>query len=246
MAWLLVDNSNTRTKFALGDADGMLPWRGALDTGAVETAALEKLLDGVEFHGALIGSVVPVKARVLEEFLTARGPVHLLSHRSPLGMAIDYPLPAQIGADRLANAVGVLNRHGAPAIVIDFGTAVTFDVVSGEPAYCGGVIAPGLGAMSGYLTRRTALLPEIELIEPATAVGKSTAHAMQAGAVFGYRGLVRGIVQRLREEMGGDPRIIATGGDAAVISRGLPEIDAVDPDLTLDGLRIIAARVFGG
>lgn len=161
-------------------------------------------------------------------------------------MAIDYPLPAQIGADRLANAVGVLNRHGAPAIVIDFGTAVTFDVISGEPAYCGGVIAPGLGAMSGYLTRRTALLPEIELIEPATAVGKSTAHAMQAGAVFGYRGLVRGIVQRLREEMGGDPRIIATGGDAAVISRGLPEIDAVDPDLTLDGLRIIAARVFGG
>lgn len=244
MAWLLVDNSNTRTKFALGDADGLLPWRAALDTGAVETPALADLLRGVEFHGALIGSVVPVKAQVLEDFLTARGPVHLLGHRSPLGMAIDYPLPAQIGADRLANAVGVLNRHGAPAIVIDFGTAVTFDVVSGEPAYCGGVIAPGLGAMSGYLTRRTALLPEIELIEPATAIGKSTAHAMQAGAVFGYRGLVRGIVGRLREEMEGDPRIVATGGDAAVISRGLPEIDVVDPDLTLDGLRIIAARVF--
>ena len=159
-------------------------------------------------------------------------------------MAIDYPQPGQIGADRLANAAGVLCRHGAPAIVIDFGTAVTFDVISDQPAYCGGVIAPGLGAMSGYLPQKTALLPVIELEEPESAIGKSTVHAMQAGAVFGYRGLVREIIRRLREEMEGDVTIIATGGDAALIARGLPEIDRVDADITLDGLRQVAARVF--
>ena len=159
-------------------------------------------------------------------------------------MAIDYPEPAQIGADRLANSAGVLSRHGVPAIIIDFGTAVTFDVISAEPAYCGGVIAPGLEAMSGYLSRKTALLPEIELSEPASAIGKSTVHAMQAGAVFGYRGLVREIIGRICAELPGQPKIVATGGDAALIARGVPEIATVDPDLTLDGLRQVAARVF--
>jgi type III pantothenate kinase len=160
-------------------------------------------------------------------------------------MGIDYPLPSQIGADRLANAAGVLSRHGVPAVIIDFGTAVTFDVISAAPAYCGGVIAPGLGAMSGYLSRKTALLPEIVLEEPASAIGKSTVHAMQVGAVFGYRGLVREILARICAELPGKPKIIATGGDAALIARGLAEIDAVDPDITLDGLRQVATRVFG-
>jgi type III pantothenate kinase len=159
-------------------------------------------------------------------------------------MAIDYPHPAQIGADRLANAAGLLTRHGAPAIVIDFGTAVTFDVISAQPAYCGGAIAPGLGAMSGYLPQKTALLPAIELEEPVSAIGKSTVHAMQSGAVFGYRGLVREIIARISAELTGKPKIIATGGDAALISRGVPEIDIVDPDITLDGLRQVAERVF--
>ncbi|NQX00543.1 type III pantothenate kinase, partial [bacterium] len=164
--------------------------------------------------------------------------------KSPLGMGIASPPPAQIGAARLANAAGVQSRHGVPAIVIDFGTAVTFDVISAEPAYCGGVIAPGLGAMSGYLSQKTALLPTIELAEPASAIGKTTEHAMQVGAVFGYRGLVKEIIARIRMELPGEPRIVATGGDAALIARGVPEIAAVDPDLTLDGLRQVAARVF--
>jgi type III pantothenate kinase len=117
-------------------------------------------------------------------------------------------------------------------------------VISAEPAYCGGVIAPGLGAMSAYLPGKTALLPVIELEEPASAIGKSTVQAMQAGAVFGYRGLVREIIARIRTELGGTPKIIATGGDAELIARGVGEIDAVDPDITLDGLRQVAARVF--
>lgn len=244
MAWLLVDNSNTRTKFALGDGEGLREWRGVISTAEVEGRSLERLLDGIEFTASIVGSVVPDKARELECFLRRRGDVHLLDHRSPLGMAIDYPDPAGIGADRFANAVGAAVRHGVPAIVIDFGTAVTFDVISSAPAYCGGVIAPGLGAMTGYLARRTALLPVIEIEEPHSAIGKSTVQAMQAGAVFGYRGLVRGILGRIREELSGEPMVIATGGDAPLIARGLPEIGVVDPEITLDGLRWIAERVF--
>lgn len=244
MNWMLIDNSNTRTKFALGDATGLRDWRRTLPTAELSQATLESITAGVEFSAVMICSVVPVKALVLAEFFRPRCPLHFLDHASPLGLAVDYPLPAQIGADRLANAAGVVARHGAPAIVIDFGTAVTFDVISAQPAYCGGVIAPGLGAMSGYLPQKTALLPNIELEEPASAIGKSTVHAMQAGAVFGYRGLVKEIIGRIRGELAGQPKVIATGGDAVLIARGVPEIDVVDPDLTLDGLRQVAARVF--
>lgn len=244
MAWLIIDNSNTRTKFALGDEQALGAWRGVLPTPEISPDSLEQLTSSIEFSAVIIGSVVPAKAAVLREYFEARVPCQFLSHQSPLGMGIDYPEPQKIGADRLANAVGVLARHGAPAIVIDFGTAVTFDVISSEPAYCGGVIAPGLGAMSGYLPQKTALLPTIELEEPASAIGKSTEHAMQVGAVYGYRGLVREIIAKIRAELVGEPKIIATGGDAELISKGLPEIQAVDGDLTLEGLRLVAARVF--
>ncbi|MEI7955150.1 MAG: type III pantothenate kinase [Verrucomicrobiota bacterium] len=244
MTWLLIDNSNTRTKFALGDAHGLGEWRGVLDTAEVSRGSLASLLDGVAFQAAVIASVVPTKGRVLREFLEARAPVHMLDHRSPLGMAIDYPDPSQIGADRLANAVGVRACHGVPAVVIDSGTAVTFDIVSAAPAYCGGVIAPGLGAMTRYLAQHTALLPEIVLVEPASAIGKSTVHAMQVGAVIGYRGLVREILQRICAELPGQPRIIATGGDAQLIANGMPEIHAVDNNLTLEGIRQVAMAVY--
>ncbi|MES2441103.1 MAG: type III pantothenate kinase [Verrucomicrobiota bacterium] len=244
MVWLLIDNSNTRTKFALGDGERLLPWRGVLPTADISTESLALLLEGVGFDAVMICSVVPPKAAILRHYFEGGFPLHFLDSTSPLGMGIDYPHPAQIGADRLANAAGVLSRHGVPAIIIDFGTAVTFDVISSEPAYCGGVIAPGLGAMSGYLTRKTALLPEIELVEPASAIGKSTVHAMQVGAVIGYRGLVKEIIARICDELPGKPKIVATGGDAGLIAKGVAEIQAVDPDITLDGLRQVAARVF--
>jgi type III pantothenate kinase len=244
MAWLIIDNSNTRTKFALGDDHALGAWRGVLPTPEISPESLEQLTSSLEFSGVIIGSVVPAKAAVLREYFEDRVPCHFLGHASLLGMGVDYPEPQKIGADRLANAVGVLARYGAPAIVIDFGTAVTFDVISSVPAYCGGVIAPGLGAMSSYLPQKTALLPSIELEEPASAIGKSTEHAMQVGAVFGYRGLVREIIAKIRAELAGSPKIIATGGDAELIAKGLSEIQAVDADLTLEGLRLVAARVF--
>ncbi len=244
MSWLLIDNSNTRTKFALATADGLLAWRAVMLTQEISESTLSHVLEGISIEAVMIGSVVPLKAAILNSYFEGKIPVHFLDFQSPIGMGIDYPEPAQIGADRLANAAGVLSRHGVPAIIIDFGTAVTFDVISEAPAYCGGVIAPGLGAMSDYLSSKTALLPNFELDEPPSAIGKSTVHAMQVGAVIGYRGLVKEILAQLCKELTGIPHIIATGGDAALIAQGVAEIHAVDPDITLDGLRQVAARVF--
>jgi type III pantothenate kinase len=244
MKLLLVDNSNTRTKFTLAEPGMELHDTFWIPTHEITLDSLREKLINLDFDAALICSVVPDKREILKEYLGSLVPIHQLTHESPLGLEIDYPKPASIGADRLANAVGVTARHGSPAVVIDFGTAVTFDVVSAAPAYCGGVIAPGLGAMTEYLGRRTALLPTFEMAEPPAAIGKSTAGAMQSGAVIGYRGLVKEILSEIRRELNDDIHAVATGGDAALIARGLPEIEHVDPDLTLHGLRIIAERVF--
>ena len=240
--WLLIDNSNTRTKFALASPESILAWRGILPTAKISPASLDGLLGSLAFDAAVLCSVVPVKAEILRNYLHARGPLHEVSCRSDIGLGIDYPEPERIGADRLANAAGVVAEYGSPAVVIDFGTAVTFDVISDAPSYCGGVIAPGLGAMNEYLTHRTALLPPIQLDEPPSAIGKSTLHAMQAGAVLGYRGLVKEILAGIISEMSGNPIIVATGGDAGLIARGVPEIGRVDPQLTLEGIRQIALR----
>lgn len=244
MSWLLIDNSNTRTKFTLGDDNGLENWRAVVATPELREEILEETTSGLEYEAVVVCSVVPAKRKVMESFFQEQAQVHFVDQDSPIGMAIDYPNPAGIGADRLANAAGV-QRHGVPIIVVDFGTAVTFDVISAQPAYCGGVIAPGLGAMSGYLPQKTALLKPIELHEPATAIGKSTADAMLSGAVHGYRGLVREIIAQVRQELEGDVKVIATGGDSELIAQGLEEISAVDRNLTLEGLRLIAQRIYG-
>jgi type III pantothenate kinase len=151
-------------------------------------------------------------------------------------------MPKTIGADRLANAAAVTALYGCPAIVVDFGTAVTFDIVSGQKKYVGGVIAPGLEAMTNFLYQRTALLPKLSLKEPRSAIGRSTIQAMMAGAIFGYRGLVKELIARIRAEMRSRSKIkiVATGGYAKLIAARLPEIQAVHQHLTLEGLRIVA------
>jgi type III pantothenate kinase len=165
-----------------------------------------------------------------------------LDWKLKLGVEIDYPKPQSIGADRLANAAAVTALYGFPAIVVDFGTAVTFDIISEYRAYIGGVIAPGLEAMTNFLYQRTALLPRISLKEPLHAIGKSTIEAMRSGAVFGYRGLVREILERIKAEQFARRKVyvVATGGYARLIAQGLPEIGVVHPHLTLEGLRIVA------
>lgn len=134
------------------------------------------------------------------------GPSHFLSCDSRLGVGIDYPSPRQIGADRLANAAGAVAYYGYPCIVVDFGTAVTFDVIGPERTYLGGAIAPGLASMGDYLARNTALLPAIEPHEPKHAIGTSTVEAMHSGAVYGYRGMVKEILAKLEDGRGSVPR----------------------------------------
>jgi type III pantothenate kinase len=160
-----------------------------------------------------------------------------------LGIGVRYPNKKQIGADRLANAVGVTKLYGAPAIVVDFGTAVTFDIVNARSEYVGGVIAPGLASVTDYLYQRTALLPRITLAEPKSVIGKSTVEAMRVGAVVGYRGLVKEILHALKRQRGMQRAVVvATGGYGELMAKKTPEIQHVNPLLTLEGLRFIYLR----
>ncbi|MGE5554115.1 MAG: type III pantothenate kinase [Betaproteobacteria bacterium] len=158
------------------------------------------------------------------------------------GVPIRYENPKEVGADRIVNAVATIVRWGTPAIAIDFGTATTFDVISAEGEYLGGVICPGLGIAADALFSRTAKLPRVELVRPAKAIGKTTVASIQAGLIFGTVGQVRELIRRISEELGAKPRVIATGGLAPVIAGDVPEIEAVDPYLTLEGLRLIWER----
>jgi type III pantothenate kinase len=163
-----------------------------------------------------------------------------LTAQTVRGVGIDYPKPQTIGADRIANSIAALKHFGAPVVVVDFGTAVTFDVVNTRGNYIGGIIAPGLAAMTDYLHEKTALLPRIKISEPKNVVGKSTEQAMLAGAVFGYRGLVRELITELKGELKASRLpVVATGGYAKLMAAGLPEISAVEPNLTLEGLRLL-------
>lgn len=236
--FLLIDNSNSFTKFALASRDELGPIRRQA-TAALEEGNLHRLLRGWHFERAVISSVVPDKGTLLARALRD-WPIVEVSARTKLGVGIDYPDPKRIGADRLANAAAAVPFYGAPTVVVDFGTAVTFDIVDRRKNYVGGVIAPGLEAMTDYLHQRTALLPRITLLEPPTAIGKSTKHAMLAGAVFGYRGLVREILAEIRAELGARRlKVVATGGYAELIAAGVEEIQEVHPNLTLEGLRLI-------
>lgn len=241
--FLLVDNSNSFTKLALSDDDRILQ-RRKLPTPALSDDSLTKTLRGWKFDRAIICSVVPKKLKLLVDFLHNQVPVLTLSSKLDLGIGIDYPKPASIGGDRLANAIAAAELHGAPAVVVDFGTAVTFDVLSADRKYVGGVIAPGLEAMTDYLHQRTALLPKITLAEPVSVIGRSTKEAMLAGAVHGYRGLISQILTEIRAELkaGKKLHIVATGGYADLIAAKLPALKNVNPDLTLEGLRIVARR----
>ena len=240
--YLLVDVSNSYVKLAFASRERIgKPAR--LPTSKLTAAAMRHILRGRKVGTIVVSSVVPKRNKAI---VAAAGSARtlFLTPKLDLGVGIDYPAPRSIGADRLANAAAVSQLYGYPAIVVDFGTAVTFDVVSSGGDYVGGVIAPGLEAMTSFLYQRTALLPKLTLREPKRAIGKTTRDAMMSGAVLGYRGLVREILIRLTAENfpRRKPRLIATGGYAQLIARKLPEIEAVHTNLTLEGLRIIANR----
>jgi type III pantothenate kinase len=238
--YLLIDISNSYTKIAFATKVRISrPLR--ISTDQLTSRMLNQYLRGKRIHTIVVCSVVPAKNAAVKK---AAGATEILwlNARLKLGVEIDYPKPNSIGADRLANAAAVTKLYGYPAIVVDFGTAVTFDIISSRGAYIGGVIAPGLEAMTNFLYQRTALLPRLSLREPKSAVGKSTRDAMVSGAVFGYRGLVCEIIARIKSEQfpRDQVKIVATGGYAQLIAARIPAIQSVHPNLTLEGLRLVA------
>jgi type III pantothenate kinase len=238
--YLLIDISNSFAKFAFASKTRVFePTRIA--TGRLSTGVVARFLGKRNVGKIVVSSVVPAKDSAILQ-AARKTNVIWLDWKLKMGVKIDYPNPRSIGADRLANAAAVVALYGFPAIVVDFGTALTFDVVSRRGAYIGGVIAPGLEAMTNFLYQRTALLPKLSLKEPQRAIGKSTVQAMLSGAVFGYRGLVREILSQIKVAQFPKKKvyIVATGGYARLIARRLPEIGAIHPNLTLEGLRIVA------
>jgi type III pantothenate kinase len=242
--WLLIDIGNTHTHLGLANAKRVMR-RGQIhtkdwltDAGA---GALRRWVGRTVVEGVALASVVPRVTRHVRASVRRHWGLGCLelNAASLRGLRIDYPRPQTIGADRLANALAAWHRYGAPVVVVDFGTAVTFDVVDERGCYIGGVIAPGLEAMTDYLHARTALLPRIRVRRCRRVVGRSTEEAMQAGAYYGYPGLVRAVLEEIRRQMGweGLP-VVATGAYARLMAERVPEIGQVCPDLTLEGLRL--------
>ncbi len=237
--YLLIDISNSYTKLAFSSRH-RVGSATRIRTRELTRAAMARLLAKREAGAVVVCSVVPAKNSLVRQ-VAGQARVLFVDAKCDLGVGVDYPQPTTIGADRLANAAAVAQLYGKPAIVVDFGTAVTFDVVSAAGNYIGGVIAPGLEAMTNFLYQRTALLPRLTLREPASAIGRTTRAAMMSGAVYGYRGLVREIIARISTEAfpRRKVRVVATGGYARLIAKQLPEIEAVHEGLTLEGLRLI-------
>jgi len=248
---LLFDIGNTHTHIGLANGRRVLKntdiptakWFGG---GAA--ALVRKFTGAARIEGAILCSVVPRATPLVRKTVRAVWKIDALelTPKTIRGVGIDYPKPNSIGPDRLANAVAARQRFGSPVVVVDFGTAVTFDVVNACGDYVGGIIAPGLAAMTDYLHEKTALLPKIKIRETRSVIGKSTETAMLVGAVQGYRGLVRELIGELKRELRAkNLPVIATGGYARLIAAKLPEISAVMPDLTLEGLRLVWAKLAG-
>lgn len=240
---LLLDIGNTHTHVGLASLKSVRAqstlhtdrWRAGETQSALRKLIRRRALEGIAFC-----SVVPNATEYCRDFASALAlPTVELKADTLRGVGIDYPKPKTIGPDRLANAVAAKAFYGAPSIVVDFGTAVTFDVVNRAGNYVGGIIAPGLSAMTDYLHEKTALLPKIEIREPGAVIGKNTEQAMLIGAVHGYRGLIRALIAELKSELRTRKLpVVATGGYAELIAREMREITAVRPNLTLEGLRL--------
>jgi type III pantothenate kinase len=194
-----------------------------------------------EIEGVVISSVVPPLTSTFEEISQRYFQLTPLVVRAGVktGVRIRYDNPREVGADRVANAAAAFRLYGGPACVVDFSTATIFDAISREGDYLGGAIAPGIAIAAEALFLHTAKLPRVELERPPKAIGTNTTHSIQSGLIFGYAGLVEGMVARFREELGPDMKVIATGAFANLIARETKAIQIVDPWLTLKGLRII-------
>lgn len=256
---LAIDVGNTNVMFALvRGRDVLHRWRIA--TNARRTSDEYKVwlnqlfelheLGPAEVTSAIVASVVPQAMfdieRLVREFFEVE-PMIVGAPEVALGMEVLLPNPAEVGADRVVNAVAAREAHGAPLIVVDFGTATTFDVVDARGAYVGGVICPGINLSMEALFTAAAKLPRVAVEPPPPGepvIGRSTVHAMRSGVFWGYVGLIDGLAQRIKSEVEGPARVIATGGLAPLFERHSAAIDLVDPDLTIRGLVLIHERNF--
>jgi type III pantothenate kinase len=247
---LAIDIGNTNVTFGLYEGDALGPrWRiRTIHEKMPDEYGL--LLDQLFRHrghrpeqvtGVVIASVVPPLTPVFEQACRdylEQEPL-LVDASVETGVRICYDNPQEVGADRVVDAAAVRTLYSVPACVVDFGTATTFDGLSAEGDYLGGAIAPGVGISAQALFERTAKLPRVELTRPPSAIGRNTVQSIQSGLLFGYVGLVEGMVARFKTELGSETCVIATGGLAEIIARETDVIDVVDPWLTLHGLRII-------
>jgi len=245
---LAVDVGNTQTVFGLyaGDELGER-WRIATEahrTGDELGALLADFLDLSSLDGICLSSTVPRLVREYEDLAGrwAKAPLLVLGPGVKTGIAIHYDDPRELGPDRIANAVAAKERFGAPVIVVDFGTSTNFDIVSPVGDYVGGVLAPGIETSMEALFARAARLVKVDYAEPEHVIGKTTEQALRSGLVYGFAGQVDGLVDAIRRELGADALVVATGGLAELISPHSRTISAVEPFLTLDGLRIVWDR----
>jgi type III pantothenate kinase len=250
---LVIDAGNTNVVVAVHDPEG---WRGTWriatepqrtsDEYAVWLLSLLHLvgLRRTDITAAVIGTVVPAALYHLRRLVRDWFDVEPLIARSNLdwGFEIKVANPEEVGADRLLNALAGHHKFGGPLIAVDFGTATTFDVVDADGSYRGGVIAPGINLSIEALHRAAARLPRIGIGRPQAVIGTNTVAAMQSGVYWGYVAMIEGLVARIQAEFGGPLKVIGTGGLAPLLAEGTLVIGHIDPDLTLDGLRMLAER----
>ncbi len=247
---MTIDIGNTNISLGVYEGKELGPcWRVATDHNRmpdeyglqIDGLLKHKNLAPGDITGVCMASVVPgltgVFMQACREYLNLEPLV--VDAGVKTGVKILYETPRSVGADRIVDAAAVQHLYGGPACVVDFGTGTTFDAISAEGDYLGGAIAPGIGIAADALFQRAAKLPRVDLITPPSVIGRNTPHAIQSGLIFGYVGLVEGMVARFREELGPDMKVISTGGLTEIIARETDVIDIVAPWLTLDGLRII-------
>jgi type III pantothenate kinase len=260
---LAVDVGNTNVTLGLFRTGSLVSTRRAGTRSRISADELEHLLGALlalddasfaDVSAIVAASVVPAVTSALEAVATRRERPLLVASSGTIPIAVRTDRPADVGADRLVNALAAARIHGTPAVVVDLGTATTFDCVASDGAFVGGAIAPGLELGLDALAGRTAKLPRVELRAPDRAIGRDTVGAIQSGAILGYQALVEGLLGRIRRELADgssveldDVRVVLTGGlSATPWAHAIEGVDAIDPDLTLKGLAIFHAEVSGG